>query len=239
MIVIPAIDLKNGQCVRLLQGEAHQETVYSDNPVATAKMFEEAGAQRLHLVDLDGAFQGKTANLQSIQAIVQALGIPAELGGGIRTQKDIESMLALGIDSVIVGTMAVKNPQILQSALQSSFGERIILGIDSRQGKVAVEGWAEQTEIDDVDFGKYWKQQGIERIIFTDISRDGMLAGPNLPALRHFALGTQMKITASGGVASRTDIEELRGLEPLGVDHVIVGKAIYEGTLSLQEALSC
>ena len=239
MIVLPAIDLKNGQCVRLRQGEAHQATVYSENPVALAKMFEAAGAQKLHLVDLDGAFAGKTANLQSIQAIAKAVSIPIELGGGIRTQQDIETLLGLQIDSVIVGTMAVKNPSILKAALQEFSGEQIILGIDSRHGKVAVEGWAEQTEIDGVEFANSWKEHGVERIIFTDISRDGMLSGPNLEALRQFALGTQMKITASGGVASQADLEQLKGLEALGVDQVIVGKAIYEGTLSLQEALSC
>lgn len=239
MVIIPAIDLKNGKCVRLIQGQANQETVYSDDPVAMAKTFEDAGAKRLHLVDLDGAFEGKTANFQSIRDIVHAINIPVELGGGIRTQEDIRKMLDLKIDSVIVGTMAVKHPEILESVLKEYSGDQIILGIDSRQGKVAVEGWVEQTEIDAVAFGKHWKQYGIERIIFTDISRDGMLSGANLPALRQFALGTEMKITASGGVSSKTDIDQLKLLEPLGVDHVIVGKAIYEGTLPLNEALSC
>lgn len=237
MVVIPAIDLKNGKCVRLLQGAANQETIYSDDPVAMAQNFERTGAQRLHLVDLDGAFKGKAGNLQSIEAIVKAVNIPIELGGGIRNQEDIKRMLDIGIASVIVGTMAVKQPAILEAALKEFSGEQVILGIDSRQGKVAVEGWEEQTEIEDIAFGSRWKSLGIERIIFTDIARDGMLTGPNITALQNFAQGTQLKITASGGVSSKDDIEALKNLEPLGVDHVIVGKAIYEGTIQLQEVL--
>ncbi len=237
MIVIPAIDLKNGKCVRLLQGEASQETIYSDDPAAMAQSFESAGAQRLHLVDLDGAFAGKTANLNSIQNIVRAINIPIELGGGIRNLDDIKRMLDLGISSVIVGTMAVKEPKTLETALKEYPGEQIILGVDSRRGKVAVQGWEEQTEINDVEFGKHWKNQGVERIIFTDIARDGMLTGPNLEALRHFAAGTQLKITASGGVSAKEDIDNLKNLEIPEIDHVIVGKAIYEGKVQLNEIL--
>ena len=239
MIVIPAIDLKDGKCVRLLQGKATMETIYSDNPVEVAIMFEEAGAQCLHLVDLDGAFAGKSANLQSIYAIIQAVRIPVELGGGIRNREDINRMLDTGVSSVIVGTMAVKNPDILESALKEFSGEKIILGIDSRDGKVAISGWNEQTDFDDVKFGLHWKQLGIERIIFTDIARDGMLTGPNLPALRQFAEKAHLKITASGGISSKADIERVKSLESVGVDHVIVGKAIYEGKIRLNEILPC
>ena len=239
MIVIPAIDLKDGKCVRLLQGKATKETIYSDNPVEMAKMFEEAGAQCLHLVDLDGAFTGKSANLRSIFAIIQAVKIPVELGGGIRNRGDIERMLEMGVTSVIVGTMAVKNPGVLESALKEFSGEKVILGIDSRDGKVAVSGWNEQTGFDDVKFGLHWKQLGIERIIFTDIARDGMLTGPNLPALRQFAEKTQLKITASGGISSKVDIDRVKSLESVGVDQVIVGKAIYEGKIRLNEILPC
>ncbi|MBF0287738.1 MAG: 1-(5-phosphoribosyl)-5-[(5-phosphoribosylamino)methylideneamino]imidazole-4-carboxamide isomerase [SAR324 cluster bacterium] len=237
MIVIPAIDLKNGKCVRLLQGKASQETIYSDDPASMAKSFEDAGAQRLHLVDLDGAFAGKTANLHTIKRIARAIDIPIELGGGIRILDDIKRMLDLGITSVIVGTMAVKEPEILESALQKYPGEQIILGVDSRQGKVAVQGWEEQTEINDAEFGKHWKNHGIERIIFTDIARDGMLTGPNLEALRHFAEGTQLKITASGGVSAKEDIDHLKNLGIPNIDHVIVGKAIYEGKILLNDIL--
>lgn len=239
MIVIPAIDLKDGKCVRLLQGKAAKETIYSDNPVEMAIMFEEAGAQCLHLVDLDGAFSGKSANLRSIFAIIQAVKIPVELGGGIRNRDDIKRMLEMGVTSVIVGTMAVKNPGVLESALKEFSGEKVILGIDSRDGKVAVSGWNEQTDFDDVKFGLHWKQLGIERIIFTDIARDGMLTGPNLPALRQFAEKTQLKITASGGISSKVDIDRVKSLESVGVDQVIVGKAIYEGKIQLNEILPC
>ena len=239
MIVIPAIDLKNGKCVRLLQGKATMETVYSDNPVEMATLFEEAGAQCLHLVDLDGAFAGKSANMQSIQAIIRAVEIPVELGGGIRNLEDIKRMLNLGISSVIVGTMAVKNPDVLEFVLKEFSGEQVILGIDSRNGKVAISGWEEQTEIDDIEFGILWKHYGIERIIFTDITRDGMLTGPNLPALRRFAEQTHLRITASGGISSKADIERLKSLESVGVDQVIVGKAIYEGKIRLNEILPC
>ncbi len=239
MIVIPAIDLKDGKCVRLLQGKATKETIYSDNPVEMAIMFEEAGAQCLHLVDLDGAFAGKSANLRSIFAIIQAVKIPVELGGGIRNRGDIKRMLEMGVSSVIVGTMAVKNPDVLESALKEFSGEKVILGIDSRDGKVAVSGWKEQTDFDDVKFGLHWKQLGIERIIFTDIARDGMLTGPNLPALRQFAEKTHLKITASGGISSKADIERVKSLESVGVDQVIVGKAIYEGKIRLNEILHC
>ena len=239
MIVIPAIDLIDGKCVRLLQGKATMGTVYSDNPAEMAMLFEEAGAQCLHLVDLDGAFSGKSANMRSIQAIIQAVGIPVELGGGMRNREDIERMLDLGVSSVIVGTMAVKSPEILKSVLKEYSGEKIILGIDSRNGKVAISGWEKQTKINDIEFGIHWKQYGIERIIYTDITRDGMLTGPNLPALRQFAKETHLKITASGGISSKTDIERIKSLESEGVDHVIVGKAIYEGRIRLNEILPC
>ncbi|MBF0279200.1 MAG: 1-(5-phosphoribosyl)-5-[(5-phosphoribosylamino)methylideneamino]imidazole-4-carboxamide isomerase [SAR324 cluster bacterium] len=239
MVVVPAIDLKNGKCVRLLQGQADQETVYSSDPAEMAKIFEDAGAKRLHLVDLDGAFKGKTANLQSIRAIIDSITIPVELGGGIRNGDDIKRMLDLEIDSVIVGTMAVKHPNILESVLKEYPGEKIILGVDSRNRKVAVAGWEEQTEIDDIAFGKRWKDHGIQRIIFTDIARDGMLNGPNIEALRQFARGTQLKITASGGISSKEDIENLQSLEADGVDHVIVGKAIYDKKIKLNELFSC
>ena len=239
MLIIPAIDLKNGKCVRLLQGEEHQETIYSDDPVAMAKSFEEAGAKRLHLVDLDGAFRGKSENLNRIEQVVRAIQIPVELGGGIRTQEDVRRVFDLGVQSVIVGTMAVKEPQRLKSILQIYTGESILLGIDAKQRKVAISGWKEKTEWDDVEFAKYWKERGIQRIIFTDISRDGMLSGPNLEALEDFAKRTGMKVTASGGVSKIQDVYDLQNLENHGVDQVIIGKAIYEGNIQLSEINLC
>ena len=239
MLLIPAIDLKNGRCVRLLQGEAAAETVYSNDPAAMARSFEDAGAKRLHLVDLDGAFQGKGANLASIRAILKNITIPVQLGGGLRNAENIEQMFELGVSSVIVGTMAVKNPDVLEEVIQRFSGEQVILGIDARDRKVSIEGWQEGTEIDDVEFALRWKKLGIQRIVFTDIARDGMLTGPNLEALGDFARRTGLKIVASGGVSSMEDLELLKTLEEDGVDQVISGKAIYEGKLDLKEIFKC
>ena len=239
MLMIPAIDLKNGRCVRLLQGEAAAETVYSNAPAAMARSFEDAGAKRLHLVDLDGAFQGKGANLASIRAILKNISIPVQLGGGLRNAENIEQMFELGVSSVIVGTMAVKNPDVLEEVIQRFSGEQVILGIDARDRKVSIEGWQEGTEIDDVEFALRWKKLGIQRIVFTDIARDGMLTGPNLEALGDFARRTGLKIVASGGVSSMEDLELLKTLEEDGVDQVISGKAIYEGKLDLKEIFKC
>jgi phosphoribosylformimino-5-aminoimidazole carboxamide ribotide isomerase len=239
MLLIPAIDLKNGRCVRLLQGEAAAETVYSDDPASMARSFEDAGAKRLHLVDLDGAFKGKGANLVSIRSILKNISIPVQLGGGLRNAENIEKMFELGVSSVIVGTMAVKNPDVLEEVIQRFTGEKVILGIDARDRKVSIEGWQEGTEIDDVEFALRWKKFGIQRIVFTDIARDGMLSGPNLEALGDFARRTGLKIVASGGVSSMEDLELLKTLEVDGVDQVISGKAIYEGKLDLKEISKC
>ncbi|MEC9296666.1 MAG: 1-(5-phosphoribosyl)-5-[(5-phosphoribosylamino)methylideneamino]imidazole-4-carboxamide isomerase [SAR324 cluster bacterium] len=239
MLLIPAIDLKNGRCVRLIQGEAAAETVYSDDPASMARSFEDAGAKRLHLVDLDGAFKGKGANLISIRSILKNISIPVQLGGGLRNAENIEKMFELGVSSVIVGTMAVKNPDVLEEVVQRFTGEKVILGIDARDRKVSIEGWQEGTEIDDVEFALSWKKFGIQRIVFTDIARDGMLSGPNLEALGDFARRTGLKIVASGGVSSMEDLELLKTLEVDGVDQVISGKAIYEGKLDLKEIFKC
>ncbi len=239
MLLIPAIDLKNGRCVRLLQGEAAAETVYSDDPASMARSFEDAGAKRLHLVDLDGAFKGKGANLVSIRSILKNISIPVQLGGGLRNAENIEKMFELGVSSVIVGTMAVKNPYVLEEVIKRFTGEKVILGIDARDRKVSIEGWQEGTEIDDVEFALSWKKFGIQRIVFTDIARDGMLSGPNLEALGDFARRTGLKIVASGGVSSMEDLELLKTLEVDGVDQVISGKAIYEGKLDLKEIFKC
>ena len=239
MLLIPAIDLKNGRCVRLIQGETAAETVYSDDPASMARSFEDAGAKRLHLVDLDGAFKGKGANLISIRSILKNISIPVQLGGGLRNAENIEKMFELGVSSVIVGTMAVKNPDVLEEVIQRFTGEKVILGIDARDRKVSIEGWQEGTEIDDVEFALSWKKFGIQRIVFTDIARDGMLSGPNLEALGDFARRTGLKIVASGGVSSMEDLELLKTLEVDGVDQVISGKAIYEGKLDLKEIFKC
>ena len=239
MLLIPAIDLRNGFCVRLLQGESDKETVYSNDPAAMAVTFEKAGAKRLHLVDLDGAFQGEGANISSISSILKNVSIPVQIGGGLRTDEDIDRMLALGASAVIVGTMAVKHPDVLEKLLKKYTDEQIILGIDARNRKVSIEGWKESTEIQDVKFALRWKNSGIKRVVFTDISRDGMLSGPNLAALREMAEHTGLKIVASGGISSMEDLEQLKTLEPNGVDQAISGKAIYEGKLDLKRVFKC
>ena len=239
MLLIPAIDLRNGFCVRLLQGESDKETVYSNDPVSMAVTFEEAGAKRLHLVDLDGAFQGEGANISSIRSILKNVSIPVQIGGGLRTEEDIDRMLALGVSAVIVGTMAVKHPDVLEKLLKKYTDEQIILGIDARNRKVSIEGWKESTEIQDVKFALRWKNSGIKRVVFTDISRDGMLSGPNLAALREMAENTGLKIVASGGISSMDDLEQLKTLEQNGVDQAISGKAIYEGKIDLKRVFKC
>ncbi|MCZ6627956.1 MAG: 1-(5-phosphoribosyl)-5-[(5-phosphoribosylamino)methylideneamino]imidazole-4-carboxamide isomerase [SAR324 cluster bacterium] len=237
MIVLPAIDLKDGNCVRLVQGRADRETVYGTDPAAVARRFADEGAQMLHLVDLDGAFSGKTANLEAIAAIRAAVTLPLELGGGMRSLDDVAGMLELGIDSVILGTMAVRHPQIMEQAL-ARFGSACIqLGVDARGGKVSVQGWAEDTALDAVQFARSWRERGVQRAVFTDISRDGMMSGPNLEATRAFAAQTGLRVTASGGVSSPEDLLRLAELEDCGVDRAIVGKAIYEGAVQLSQVL--
>ena len=239
MLLIPAIDLRNGFCVRLLQGESDKETVYSNDPAAMAVTFEEAGAKRLHLVDLDGAFQGEGANISSILSILKNVSIPVQIGGGLRTEEDIDSIMDLGVSAVIVGTMAVKRPDVLEKLLKKYTDAQIILGIDARNRKVSIEGWKESTEIQDVKFALRWKNSGLKMVVFTDISRDGMLSGPNLAALREMAEHTGLKIVASGGISSMDDLEQLKTLEPDGVDQAISGKAIYEGKIDLKRVFKC
>ena len=239
MQLIPAIDLKNGSCVRLLQGNSDKETVYSNDPAGMAVKFEESGAKRLHLVDLDGAFQGLSSNISSIRSILKNVSIPVQIGGGLRTEEDIDNMIDLGVSSVIIGTMAVNLPDVLEKLLNKYTDEQIILGIDSRNRKVSIEGWKENTQIHDVEFALRWKNFGIKRVVFTDISRDGMLSGPNLVALREMAENTGLKIVASGGVSSLEDLEKLKKLEPYGVDQVISGKAIYERKIDLRKVFKC
>lgn len=234
MWVLPAIDLKEGRCVRLLHGRADQETVYGTDPAEMARTFAAAGAAMLHVVDLDGAFRGRPANVAALQAIRAAVSLPIELGGGLRTLEDMQHALDLGVDSVIVGTLAVRQPDVLEEALARFTEARVQLGIDARDGKVAVSGWVQDTPLEAVDFGRAWKARGIARAVFTDIGRDGALSGPNLAAIRAFAEGTGLKVTASGGVSGPADLEAIAALEPLGVDRVIVGKALYEGTLPVE-----
>lgn len=237
MLVIPAIDLKNGQCVRLEQGLMERDTVYSSDPAATARRWQEEGGELLHIVDLDGAFAGVPRNRAAIEAILKAIGIPAQLGGGIRDLATIEAYLALGLSRVIIGTAAQREPQLVTEACRR-FPGRIVVGIDAKNGLVAVQGWAEVTGITAVELAKRFAGDGVAAIIYTDIARDGMLQGPNLEATRVLAEAAGIPVIASGGVSSLQDIENLLAIEQYGVTGVITGKAIYSGSLDLRAAVA-
>ncbi len=239
MVIIPAIDLKDGRCVRLQQGDMTAETIYSEDPVAMALHWVEQGATRLHLVDLDGARVGKPKNEALIRKIVTAVGpnVPVQLGGGIRDMDTIERYLDHGVGYVIIGTAAVKNPGLLHDAA-SAFAGHIIVGLDARDGKVAVEGWSKMTGHDVIDLAKKFQDMGVEAIIYTDIGRDGMLSGVNLQATRKLAQSISIPVIASGGISSLDDIRDVCNLEPDGVSGVITGRAIYQGTLDFKQAVA-
>jgi len=237
MLVIPAIDLKEGRCVRLEQGLMERDTVYSDDPAAQARSWQEQGGELLHIVDLDGAFAGVPRNREAIAAIVGAIDIPTELGGGIRDLATIEAYLELGVGRVILGTVAKENPKLVAEACRL-FPGRIVVGIDARDGLVAVRGWADVTEKKASDLAKEMEGFGVSAIIYTDIARDGMLQGPNLEATRLLAESITIPVIASGGVSSLRDIENLLAIAASGVVGVITGKAIYTGALDLREAVA-
>jgi phosphoribosylformimino-5-aminoimidazole carboxamide ribotide isomerase len=237
MIIYPAIDLKEGQCVRLVQGRAEAKTVYSQNPARVARGFEEQGAVFLHVVDLDGAFEGRPANLEAIRAIAGAISIPFQVGGGLRTRENVLELLQAGANRVIIGTRAVKSPESMAELIAEFGPERIVLGVDARNGMVATEGWVETSTLKAAELGCRMKELGIINAVYTDVSRDGLLQGPNLDSIREMALETGLKIIASGGVSSMENIRQLRGMEELGVSGAIIGKALYEGKIILSEAL--
>lgn len=236
MIVIPAIDLKEGKCVRLEQGLMEKDTVYGHDPAAQALIWQQQGGELLHIVDLDGAFAGVPRNKAAIEAIVQAIDIPTELGGGIRDLATIEAYLALGIDRVILGTVAKENPELVKEACRL-FPGKIVVGIDAKGGLVAVRGWAEVTEKNATTMAKEMEGFGVSAIIYTDIARDGMMQGPNLEATQALAEAISIPVIASGGVSSLKDIENLMAIEASGVVGVITGKAIYTGALDLRTAV--
>lgn len=237
MIVIPAIDLKEGACVRLEQGLMEKDTVYCDDPAAQARIWQEQGGELLHLVDLDGAFAGVPRNKEAIETIVRAVDIPTELGGGIRDLETVEAYLELGITRVILGTVAKENPQLVAEACRL-FPGRIVVGIDAKDGLVAVRGWADVTEKRASELSREMEGFGVEAIIYTDIARDGMMQGPNLEATRQLAESISIPVIASGGVSSLRDIENLMAIESAGVTGVITGKAIYNGALDLKQAVA-
>ncbi len=234
MEIIPAIDLKGGRCVRLYQGDYAQETVYSDDPVEVALHWQSLGASRLHLIDLDGAAKGEIQHFNLLRDIAEAIQIPLQVGGGVRTIEMIERLLELGIARVILGTMAARNPKLAEE-ISHRFGEATIIGVDAREGFVVVEGWQEKTSLSTVDFVRQVTTLGAKRIIYTDVSRDGTLTEPNFTAIAELLSNTTLPVIASGGISS---IEHLRRLSSLGVEGAIVGRALYTGDIRLEEALS-
>jgi len=237
MLIIPALDIKDGHCVRLKQGKMKEATVFSEDPVGMAQHWKAEGARRLHLVDLNGAAAGKPKNEGVIRAILQALGgsPPVQLGGGIRDLDTIEHYLDLGVGYIIIGTAAVKNPGFLQDAC-TAFSGHIIVALDAKDGKVAVEGWSKMTGHDVVDLAKKFQDYGVEAIIYTDIGRDGMLTGVNVDATLKLARELRVPVIASGGLTSVEDIKALCKIESEGIDGVITGRAIYQGTLDFKKA---
>lgn len=236
MEVIPAIDLLEGHCVRLYQGDYDKSQVFSENPADTAKQWVEQGATRLHVVDLDGAKAGKVVNLSAIETIVNAVSIPVEVGGGLRDKESVQQLFNIGVEWAILGTVAVKQPQLVQELTQE-FPQQIIVGIDARNGKVATHGWLETSEVLATQLAIQMQELGAAQIIYTDIHRDGTLTGPNLDALRELAGVIDIPIIASGGVSSVTDLLSLLALEPQGVAGAIVGRALYTEDISLREAV--
>ena len=236
MDVIPAIDLLAGQCVRLYQGDYEQSQVFNENPVDVARQWVEQKASWLHIVDLDGAKTGKLVNLQAIEAIAQAVPVRIQVGGGLRDRASVAQLLNLGVQRVILGTIAVEQPQLVADLCQE-FPGQIVVGIDARNGRVATRGWLETSEVLATALAQQMQELGAAAIIYTDIHRDGTLQGPNLDALRELAAEISIPIIASGGISSVTDLLSLLALEPLGVTGVIVGRALYTGDISLKQAL--
>ena len=234
MIIFPAIDLRGGKCVRLIQGDFDKETVYSDDPQATALKWQAQGAKFLHVVDLDGARAGSPQNLDAIKKILDAVKIPIEVGGGIRTLDDAARLLSLGVRRVILGSVAVENPGLVAAAVEK-FGDRVVVGIDARDGFVAVHGWEKSSTVTAVELAKKICAAGVKTIIFTDISKDGMLSGVNADTFARLAESSGASIVASGGVKS---LDDIRALKSAGIAGVIVGKAIYTGALDLAAAIA-
>ncbi len=236
MIVIPAVDIKGGRCVRLKQGRMSEETVYSDDPVRMAVTWCAKGAERIHLVDLDGAVGGKRVNAEVIRTIARSVPVPVELGGGIRSLASIEFYLEAGVEWVILGTVACKDPSLVEEACRR-FPGRVMLAIDARGGRVAVEGWTEDTDRSAIDVARPFDGRGIAAVIYTDIQRDGMSVGPNLGATGDLAGALQTPVIASGGISGLDDIRKVMTLSGRGIAGVITGRALYEGTLDLEQAI--
>jgi len=233
LLLIPAIDLRGGRCVRLRQGDYGQETVFSEDPVAVGREFVRQGAVYLHLVDLDGAKEGRPVHLPLIRTLTEAAGVPCELGGGLRQDADLQAAFAAGVDRVIIGTQALKRPEWFAAAAQR-FPGKMVLGLDAKEGCVATEGWLEVSSMQAIDVVRRFEKLPLAAVIYTDIGRDGMLSGPNLDALKVLAESTKLPVIASGGVSNLDDVRRLSRLPLAGC---IVGRALYEGTLTLREAI--
>ena len=234
MIIYPSIDVKDGRCVRLSQGKFNDETVYSDYPVEMAKKFDQLGAEYLHVIDLDGARLGEPQNIAVISEMAVTVGIPIQLGGGIRTIETMEIVLCKGIERIILGTSAVNSQELVKKAVQS-FGMNLAIAIDARDGMVAIEGWAKTSSFTALGFAKKMEDIGAKVIIYTDISRDGMLKGPNLKAMEEMVKAVDIEVIASGGV---TSLEDIKNLKNIGVGGAIVGRALYTGDIDLREAIA-
>lgn len=236
MLIIPAVDIKGGRCVRLLQGREDSETIFSDDPSAMAARWEAEGAEVLHVVDLDGAFNKSPQNVEAIERILDKVHIPVQLGGGIRNTETISMFLDLGVSRVILGTEAIRNPRLVEQACQA-FPGKILVGIDARNGMVAIEGWTHTTQQRAIEVAKGFEGHELAGIVFTDIHKDGMQTGPNIEETKLMAESVSTPIIASGGVSDINDIRAIAALAPLGVVGIITGRALYEGTLNLGQAL--
>jgi phosphoribosylformimino-5-aminoimidazole carboxamide ribotide isomerase len=236
MLVLPAIDLKDGRCVRLSQGRAAEVTVYDADPIEVAQRFEAAGAQMLHVVDLDGAFTGVSRNREIGKRIIATINVPVQIGGGVRSPEDVRELIDAGVARVVIGSLAAKFPKKL-AMLLDEFGAQIAVGIDARAGELTVHGWTEAAGLSAVDFARQVAESGVERIIYTDVSRDGMLSGLNVEATVAMAHAAQVPVTAAGGISSLEDIRKLMNADAPLVDSVIIGKALYENRFTLEEAI--
>ncbi len=236
--IIPAIDLRKGKVVRLVHGDVKKETIYYNNPEEVAKDFARQGASRLHVVDLEGAFRGSVQNMESIKKIASEINFPLQVGGGIRDLKTAENLFSLGVNKVILGTIAVQNPSLVKKFVENFGEDKVIVGIDARKGKVAVKGWVESSERNALDLAQEMESFGVKEIIYTDILKDGTLEGPNLKELENMAINTNLSIIASGGVSSLEDIKDLQKLVTTGITGVITGQALYTGRFTLYQAIS-
>jgi phosphoribosylformimino-5-aminoimidazole carboxamide ribotide isomerase len=236
MLIIPAVDIKNGKCVRLFQGRMDTETVFSDDPSAMAKRWADEGAEIVHVVDLDGAVEKSPRNLDSIQRIINRTNAHVQVGGGIRNEKTVRMFFEMGVKRVVIGTEAIQNPKFVKDACKA-FPGQIVVGIDARDGVVAIEGWKKTTRIKALDLAKQFEDCGLAAVNFTDIRRDGMKTGPNIDETRSLAEAISIPVIASGGVSTIKDIQDLMALEAVGVVGIITGRALYSGSLNLKEAI--